>query len=557
MGAAEAEATPETSGDPMIGQVIDGRYRIDSLLGEGGMGAVYVAEHLRLEKPVALKVIRAEVAGREDVAARFTREAMVTAKLDHPNIASAMDCGELPDGGAFLVIQLVQGKSLEDTMAEGAMTWPDACRIAEQIADALVAAHGLGIIHRDLKPDNVLLETRDDGTYLAKVLDFGIARVGEGAATQSSNDVGLTRAGTVIGTPGYMSPEQATGGQLDARTDLYALGVILWECLAGQRLWQASTLTELFGKQLTERPSAPVHKGLPEDLGNLIEQLLALKVSDRPESATEVRDRLRMLIASAPDQTGTSVPLGAILTPGLAVPTQQDGAGATWLTAVRSGTGVVAEAVRESSRGPARPLFLGLLVVALLGLGIWWMAGGDEDPPASSKSKVAHNSPKSDGDEKPRDPEEPTQAGVGVHIATVPAELAEPLETLMKGRRSRDRQRAAKVLVEYKDEDEVPVFARLAAQLELAKKCDEKKQVLLEIEENADPRALPVVRRLRDTSKRGCGNLFRRTDCWKCLREDVERIAGAFEQVETVVETLDFDGHKKGKKPKKRKRGKK
>ncbi len=553
MGAAGAEPAGDTA-DPMIGQIIEGRYRIDSLLGEGGMGAVYVAEHLRLEKPVAFKVIRAEVAGREDVAARFAREAMVTAKLDHPNIASAMDCGELPDGGAFLVIQLVNGKSLEDTMAAGAMDWPDACRIAEQIADALVAAHARGIVHRDLKPDNVLLEPRDDGTYLAKVLDFGIARVGEGATTSNPDDVGLTRAGMVIGTPGYMSPEQATGGQLDARTDLYALGVILWECLAGDRLWKARTLTELFGKQLTERPPPPIPAGLPEDLTKLIDQLLALKLSDRPEDAIEVRDRLRILIASAPIQVGGSVPLGGVLSASVvASRTQSENPESTWFTAVRSGTGVVADAVRESSRGPARPLFLGLLVLAVLLVASWWLWGGDEEPKRSTVARV--DSERGDGDDDERVVDQgPQEAGVGVHVATVPAELAEPLETLMKGRRSRDRQKAAQTLLDYKDEDEVPEFARLGAQLELDKKCEEKQETLLEIEKHGDPRALPVVRRLRDTSKRGCGGIFRKYDCWKCLRPDVERIASVFEQIETVVETLEIKGPKKGKKHKKGKK---
>jgi len=538
----------------MIGQIIDGRYRIDSILGEGGMGAVYVAQHLRLDKPVALKVIRAEVAGREDVVARFTREAMVTAKLDHPNIASAMDCGELPGGGAFLVIQLVRGQSLDEVMSSGTMSWSEACRICEQIADALVAAHAQGIIHRDLKPDNVLLETRDDGSYLAKVLDFGIARLNDTASTSGSDDVGLTRAGTVIGTPGYMSPEQATGGKVDERADLYALGVILWECVDGERLWKAKTLTELFGQQLTQKPSAPPQAGLPPDLTAVIAELLATSTKDRPSDASAIRDRLRMLIASAPDQTGISVPLGMVAA-GIASPTQSSNPASTWMTAVRSGTGVVAEAVRESSSGQARPVFLGLLALMLLILGGWWMWASDEPASSDKSSSVASSSKKAkDGGDESADAE-PKQAGVGVHIATVPAELAGPLEALMKARRSRDRDRAAKALLAYEDEDEVPEFARLSAQLELAKTCEDKQEILLEIESHADPRALPVTRRLRAAPQRGCGSMFRRSDCWKCLRSDVERITKAFEQVEDVVENLDQ--HIKIKKPKKHKKGKK
>jgi len=566
MSSVEADPMPEegqASDDPMIGQIIDGRYRIDSILGEGGMGAVYVAQHLRLDKPVALKVIRAEVAGREDVVARFTREAMVTAKLDHPNIASAMDCGELPDGGAFLVIQLVRGQSLDEVMSAGAMPWSEACRIGEQIADALVAAHAQGIIHRDLKPDNVLLESRDDGSYLAKVLDFGIARLNDPASSSGPEDVGLTRAGTVIGTPGYMSPEQATGGQVDERADLYALGVILWECVAGERLWKARTLTELFGQQLTQQPPPPLRVGLPEDLTTVIAELLATSTKDRPADASVIRDRLRMLIASAPDQTGTSVPLGMVAA-GIASSTQSSNPASTWMTAVRSGTGVVAEAVRESSSGQARPVFLGLLVLLVVIVGGWFLWSGEEPASTSKPGSVASSSSKSSSSgEKANDAGDdvaddgPQQAGVGVHLATVPADLAEPLETLMKARRSRDRDRAAKFLLEYEDEDEVPEFARLSARLELAKTCENKQEVLLEIESHADPRALPVTRRLRDSPKRGCGSLFRRSDCWKCLRSDVDRITKMFEQVENVVENIQhikIKKPKKGKGKKKRKR---
>jgi serine/threonine protein kinase len=212
--------------DDWIGQVIDNRYRIVELLGEGGMGAVFAAEHLKLRKQVALKIIRAEFASNPVIEARFAREATATSKLEHPHVASAVDYGTLPDGGAFLVTQLVRGVSLARQLERGRMRWAVAADLGAQVADALAAAHAAGIVHRDLKPDNILVETRDDGKFHVKVVDFGIARLTEEAIGDGTLRP-LTRMGAIIGTPGYMAPEQAVGEPVDARGDLYALGVIV------------------------------------------------------------------------------------------------------------------------------------------------------------------------------------------------------------------------------------------------------------------------------------------------------------------------------------------
>src|SRR5690606_18296792 len=161
-----------SSGDPLALPPFPTRrssdlYRIVELLGEGGMGAVYVAEHLKLHKQVAIKTIRAEFAADSQAEARFTREALATASLDHPHVASAIDYGHLEEGGAYLVIQLVRGHSLTKQIGRGPLPWLQACQLGAQVADALTAAHALGIVHRDLKPDNILLEPRDDGSFHA------------------------------------------------------------------------------------------------------------------------------------------------------------------------------------------------------------------------------------------------------------------------------------------------------------------------------------------------------------------------------------------------------
>ncbi|MBZ0116891.1 MAG: serine/threonine protein kinase, partial [Sandaracinaceae bacterium] len=205
--------------DPLIGRELDGRYRIVRSVGSGGMGSVYEAEHLALGKRVAIKVIRAELVADEETRARFEREARATAQIEHPHVTTGMDFGRLPDGGAYLVVQLVRGTSLRDRIAEGPMPWREACTIGAQIADALAAIHAAGFVHRDLTPGNVLVARREDGSPHVHVLDLGVA-----ALTAESSDGRLTETGRVVGTTGYMAPEQALGQRVDARADLYSLG---------------------------------------------------------------------------------------------------------------------------------------------------------------------------------------------------------------------------------------------------------------------------------------------------------------------------------------------
>jgi serine/threonine protein kinase len=322
-GPRVGDATPEpgpgaTDLSSWIGRVIDDRYRIVEVLGEGGMGAVFVADHLRLRKQVALKVIRADFAAHSQAEARFAREALATAQIEHPHVASAIDFGHLPEGGAFLVTQLVRGENLGKRLRRGALPWPEVCEFGVQVADALATAHAAGIIHRDLKPDNVLIERRGDGSMHAKVVDFGIARVsGAAGGVVTDGAEPITRLGAVIGSPGYMAPEQAVGGQIDHRVDLYALGVILWECCTGQPLWEADSVSELFTSQLTRAaPSlkAGLADAIPGELAGVIDQLLARNPAQRPATAAGVRDRLRRIsreVGPMVDAVGASIASGS------------------------------------------------------------------------------------------------------------------------------------------------------------------------------------------------------------------------------------------------------
>ncbi len=298
----ETPAAEEDFATRWIGQELDGRYRIVELLAAGGMGAVFVADHLTLPKQVAIKMIRDDFASNTTAEARFKQEALATARIDHPHVVSAIDYGHLPGGGTYLVIQLVRGVSLWHKQEAGPLPWAQVCQIGVQVADALAAAHAAGIVHRDLKPENILLETRADGTMHARVVDFGLAHVSAAASKPGAAASRLTGIGAVLGTPGYMSPEQTCGEAVDERTDLYALGVILWECCTNCFLWNSDSITELRRLQLSA-PAKSLREvcpdTVPEALAALVDRLLARSLAERPASAALVRDELRALVMRA------------------------------------------------------------------------------------------------------------------------------------------------------------------------------------------------------------------------------------------------------------------
>src|SRR5258706_14913420 len=204
-----------TAAASLVGKVLSDRYRIESVLGEGGMGAVYLAEHVLMRKRLAVKVLHPEMTRMPEMVARFEREAMAAAHIEHPSVAAATDFGKLEDGSFFLVLEYVEGTSLRDLIAQGPLLSERALHIAYQMASALARAHALGIVHRDLKPENVMLVEREGDPNFVKVLDFGIAKVPVGDFSHeppgSDGAPVLTQLGMVYGTPEYMAPEQALG----------------------------------------------------------------------------------------------------------------------------------------------------------------------------------------------------------------------------------------------------------------------------------------------------------------------------------------------------------
>ena len=314
-----------TAADPLVGELIDGRYRLLERLAEGGMGTVYRAEHIALGKEVAIKLV--QDAENADHARRFLREAMLISRIDHPNVVSAIDYGAFEQGAAYLVMSLVDGPTLANVMkVDCPMSWVRAAKIGAQIADAVAAAQAQGIVHRDLKPENIVLQPMADGTEVVKVLDFGLAKYARDsmAPPQVRGAQHVTQLGVVVGTPGYMAPEQAVGMRADHRVDLYAIGVMLWECVAGRRLWNSADVQRLLTTQLSSRP--PLLRAesgdptLPEAFEVLVAELLATRPENRPQSAAETRERLRALVEAERRESHARVELTRSQQPAIAPP---------------------------------------------------------------------------------------------------------------------------------------------------------------------------------------------------------------------------------------------
>ena len=295
--------------DPRIGTLLAERYRIDALVGEGGMGKVYSAEHVLMRKRLAVKVLRRELTSVPEVVARFEREAMAAGNIEHPNVAGATDFGKLADGAVFLVLEFVSGRSLRDEIARGPFVVDRALHIARQISSALGAAHAQGIVHRDLKPENVMLVEKGGDPDFVKVLDFGIAKVPLGDSippgpSGSSKGNPITKAGMVFGTPEYMSPEQALGQTVDGRADLYALGVILFEMLAGVRPFSSQSSVGILGQQLSKPTPTFAERApdsrVPPSVEQIARKLLSRDASERYESAAELSRGIDALLAPIP-----------------------------------------------------------------------------------------------------------------------------------------------------------------------------------------------------------------------------------------------------------------
>ncbi len=279
------------------GEIIDGKYRIVRLVGEGGMGAVYEGENTRIKRRVAIKVLHAAVAEKTDVVQRFEREAQAAGTIGSEHIVEVLDLGNLPSGERFMVMEFLEGEDLTGRIKRLKRLTPAQCvPLMCEVLEGLAAAHDAGIIHRDLKPDNIyILDSKAGRADFVKILDFGVSKF-----SALDNEMSMTRTGAVMGTPYYMSPEQAKGGQIDARSDLYAMGVVLYQMVTGRVPFNAGSFNELLFKIALESPE-PVEQIVPDcpkPFIDIINRAMAREVDDRFQSAREFQQVLQAYLAS-------------------------------------------------------------------------------------------------------------------------------------------------------------------------------------------------------------------------------------------------------------------
>ena len=331
------DATRSVNETAEIGEIIDKRYRIVSVLGQGGMGSVYRAEHTRLRRPVALKLLHSQVSIGSEISKRFEREAFAAGRLDHPNCVAVSDFGELDDGTLYLVMEYVDGTPLEDLLdQEGSLDPLRALHITRHVLRGLKHAHEAGIVHRDIKPANVMLIERDGDVDFARILDFGLAKlVGEAALEEGGKK--LTQAGVAFGTPLYLSPEQATGGAIDHRADVYSTSVMLYEMLTGLPPFDSDEAIQVLMMHVTQDMPAMSERApevsVPPEVEELVRRGMAKKPSQRYASAADyiaaVEACLHQLarapttlvrhdvaLASTPPVAVPAAPGGAAMAPG-------------------------------------------------------------------------------------------------------------------------------------------------------------------------------------------------------------------------------------------------
>ena len=486
MGAS----SPSPDADIAIGTVLDGRYRIDAILGSGGMGRVYRGEHTGIGRPVAIKVLHADLNRNREAAQRFQREALASGRLDHPNIVGVSDFGIVDHGPCYLVMEALEGESLGARLErEKRIPWRDALDIMRGVLAGLRHAHDRGVVHRDIKPDNVFL-ARKDGEAVVKILDFGIAKLYAG----SPDDPASTRAGLTVGTPAYLSPEQAVGGEIKPTSDLYSTTILLFEMITGRAPFEDKDPLAMLGAHVSRQPPtireiAP-DLDVPPALEDVIQKGLAKTAAERIPSATEYLALLDDVVAGRGSSTALSFfgqpvePASAIGTaPTASALTPVPGLTPMPMTGLTPVPGIYAApaaphtlamptSTRPISLADAPPLprnwiKLGAIVLAVIVAiaAIAALARGADSSKTSTRPKVGANEPAAAAPAMtvPRIPEpEPTPVPQAPFAPPVDnsTRLKALLHDLENGKTCEDRKAAIAGLVDLGDKSAVPALKK-------------------------------------------------------------------------------------------------
>ena len=293
---SQMTVSPLDPDDPLLGTVLAGRYLVERRIGEGGMGLVYEGTHRDIDKKVAIKVLRDDLSRRPDVVARFRQEAKSASRIGHDNIVDISDFGETTRGASYFVMEFLEGEDLANLIGRESTVDPQrAAEIVLQCCRALSATHAKGIVHRDIKPENIFLTTRDGVSDFVKIVDFGIAKMSD-IETDGAPGRKLTKTGMIFGTPEYMSPEQAAGKDLDHRVDVYALGIILYECVAGRVPFEGDTfmgvLTQHLFAELPPIRELNPQADLSDELEMVIRKALAKDRNQRYQNCAEMAEAI-------------------------------------------------------------------------------------------------------------------------------------------------------------------------------------------------------------------------------------------------------------------------
>lgn len=453
---------PSTIESHWVGKTLEGRYEIVGEIGEGGMGSVFRARHLKLGHEVAIKMLLPQFVEDATIVPRFEREARALASLSHPNIVTLIDYS-VTDGRPYLVMEMLEGRTLDSVLEKGPLDEKVARYIAMQVADALAYAHEIGFVHRDLKPANIFLVRLPTDEFHVKILDFGFVKL---IADDRPGEAVLTQTGIAFGTPYYMSPEQATGDATDARTDIYAFGVILFEMLAGRRPFIGS-LPEIIRQHLTTPMPTLQQAGAPcaasPELESLLARATAKEKAERYPTAAELRDALvelpdPMVVPSAPigdaptlfgavlsTAEATSKSLRALATSGtlrddatMPAASSASVTGATFRT--RPGTTKTREL---SPKRKSHMRWVGAIALALtFGGALLWLSGGDDaEAPPPSVGKAAAEKSASAPTKSPPGKDVPDEEKAAKKLAAASAEvvdsLVNTLDETMKGAREK------------------------------------------------------------------------------------------------------------------------